>query len=289
MENLSFIPFLICLIVFAVPYLKGKEKFAPYVAALDKKVYGLKDFFPAGFMIMEWSGYDYSKAIDRQYRICLRELVAEEYVEFYLHVIWAQAVSNALIGLLMGTLFFGAMNGDVTMLIVGIGLGGVLAYTAFSDVKKQVEHRHNLVSMSLPDLTNQILILSGAGMTLRAALIKISKEMPLDGPLYETLGRVTEKMEYGATDEEALELFNTSCNIPQVRRFVSVLLQNMQRGGTDVLLALREIGKELWDNRRAAAKQIAEETTTKMLFPMVLMLLAVILLVAAPAVMGMGI
>ena len=76
--------------------------------------------------------------------------------------------------------------------------------------------------------------------------------------------------------------------MPAVRRLVSVLLQNMQRGGTEVLYALREIGQELWEGRKAAARQIAEETTTKLLFPMMLMLLAVILLVAAPAVMSMN-
>ena len=95
-------------------------------------------------------------------------------------------------------------------------------------------------------------------------------------------------MENGATDEVALETLVTDCNVPAVRRLVSVLLQNMQRGGTEVLIALREIGQELWEGRKAAARQIAEETTTKMLFPMVLMLFAVILLVVAPAVMSMN-
>lgn len=68
----------------------------------------------------------------------------------------------------------------------------------------------------------------------------------------------------------------------------SVLIQNMNRGGTDVLLALREIGKELWNERRATAKRVAEQAGTKLLFPMMLMLLAVILIVAAPAVMSLS-
>ena len=75
----------------------------------------------------------------------------------------------------------------------------------------------------------------------------------------------------------------------EMRRFVSVILQNMHRGGSDVLTALREIGKELWSARKAAARRVAEETSTKLLFPMVLMLIAVIILAIAPAVMGMGI
>ena len=140
-----------------------------------------------------------------------------------------------------------------------------------------------------PDRFGDIIILSGAGLTIRAALLKISAEMPASGPLYQALAKTTEKMEHGATDEEALDQLTVACNMPQVRRFVSVILQNMHRGGADVLVALQDIGKELWEARKAAARQIAEETSTKLLFPMMLMLIAVILLVAAPAVMGMAI
>ena len=289
MESLIYIPFLVVMVVFALLYLKGKAKYAAFVSALDKETFGLRDFFPVGFMAMELSGYKYASNLDRTLRRQLAELYTAEYQEFYLRVIWAQAVTNALIGLLMGTLFFAAMGGDPLMLVVGAALGGVLAWAAFSDVKNRVEKRHLLVAVDLPDLTNQIIILSGAGLTIRAALLKISAEMPASGPLYQALAKTTGSMEHGATDEEALDQLTVACNMPQVRRFVSVILQNMHRGGADVLVALQDIGKELWEARKAAARQIAEETSTKLLFPMMLMLIAVILLVAAPAVMGMAI
>lgn len=288
-QSLIYIPFLAVLVLFALLYLKGKTKYAAYVSALDKETFGLRDFFPAGFMAMELSRYKYASNLDRLLRRQLAELYTAEYQEFYLRVIWAQAATNLLIGLLMGALFFAAMEGDPLMLVVGAALGGVLAWAAFSDVKNRVEKRHLLVAVDLPDLTNQIIILSGAGLTIRAALLKIAAEMPATGPLYQALGQATEKMEHGATDEEALDQLTVACNMPEVRRFVSVILQNMHRGGADVLVALREIGKELWEARKAAARQIAEETSTKLLFPMMLMLIAVILLVAAPAVMGMAI
>ena len=95
-------------------------------------------------------------------------------------------------------------------------------------------------------------------------------------------------MENGETVESAMDMLCTKCNMPEVRRMSSVLIQNMNRGGTDVLLALREIGKELWNERWATAKRVAEQAGTKLLFPMMLMLLAVILIVAAPAVMSLN-
>lgn len=288
-EYIPLIPFLILMILFLLLNSGGKKKYGAFLQALDQKEYNLKGFMPAGFALMEMTRYDYTGNLDRTLRRQLAELYPQEFVEFYLRVIWAQAATAALLGLLLTALFFGATQGTVTYLVIGLGLTAAVAWASFSDVKKKVDRRHAQVAIDLPDLTNQIIILSGAGLTLRAALLKIAAEMPAETPLYEMLEKVAEKMDHGASDEEALDLLTTQCNMPEMRRFVSVILQNMHRGGSDVLTALREIGKELWSARKAAAQRLAEETSTKLLFPMVLMLLAVIILAIAPAVMGMGI
>lgn len=290
MENpLFFLPFLIVMIIFALFYSSGKKKYQAFVDALDKKEYGLKDFFPLGFALMDLIHYQYNTNFDRRLRRQLRELYPEEFVEFYLRVTYAQAASTGLLGLVLGTLFFGAMDGDITMLLFGVALAGILVWVTFNGITQKIEERHSAITLELPELTNQILILSGAGLTIKGALKKIANEMPADGPLYTALKKAVEKMELGAMDEEALDELTLTCNIPEVRRFVSVILMNVDRGGSEVLVALNEIGKELWDARRATAQRIAEETSTKLLFPMMLMLLAVILLVSAPAVMSMSI
>ncbi len=289
MEYISAIPFLVVMVFFLLLYSSGKKKYAAFVQALDKKDYNMKDFMPAGFAFMELIKYKYASNLDRSIRRDLAELHDKDYIEFYLRVTWALAATGGLLGLVLATMLFAAMNGDVTYLALGLALAVVLVWAAFQDTRQKVAARHNSISIDLPDLTNQIVILSGAGLTLRGALLKIAQEMPSETPLYQMLDKVVEKMEHGATDEEALDILTTQCNMPEMRRFVSVILQNMHRGGTDVLTALGEIGRELWSARKAAANRIAEETTTKLLFPMMLMLIAVIILVVAPAVMGMGI
>lgn len=290
MENPIYaIPALIVLALFLLLHLSGKKKYAPFIQAMDKDEYGLRDIMTVGFMLMERSGYQYAGKLDRKVRVQLREFYEPEYVEFYLRVQWAAAVTYAFLSVLLGTLFFAARNGDVTFLILFFALAPILAYGAFNSLENKVNKRHHQVDLDLPDLTNEIVILSGAGLTLRAALVKIGREMPGETPLYQALRIAVNKMENGATDEESLDVLVDRCNMPVMRRFTSVLLQNMHRGGADVLIALREISAELWTNRKAAARQMAEEVSTKLLFPMMLMLIAVILLVAAPAVMGMNI
>lgn len=282
------IPALVVLVVFLLLHLQGKKRYAAMIQAMDKQEYGLRDIMGVGFMLMELSKYQYAGKLDRKARMQLRELYEPEFVEFYLRVQWGAGVTYGCLSLLLGTLAFAARDGDVMLLALFVVLAPVLVYMSFSSLESKVEKRHQQVAMDLPDFTNQLIILSGAGLTLRAAIIKVGREMPGDTPFYVALRKAVNKMENGATDEAALDVLVTQCNMPVVRRLTSILLQNMQRGGTDVLIALREIGAELWTNRKAAARQMAEEVSTKMLFPMMLMLIAVILLVAAPAVMSMN-
>lgn len=282
------IPALVVLVVFLLLHLQGKKRYAAMIQAMDKQEYGLRDIMGVGFMLMELSKYQYAGKLDRKARMQLRELYEPEFVEFYLRVQWGAGVTYGCLSLLLGTLAFAARDGDVMLLALFVVLAPALVYMSFSSLESKVEKRHQQVAMDLPDFTNQLVILSGAGLTLRAAIIKVGREMPGDTPFYVALRKAVNKMENGATDEAALDVLVTQCNMPVVRRLTSILLQNMQRGGTDVLIALREIGAELWTNRKAAARQMAEEVSTKMLFPMMLMLIAVILLVAAPAVMSMN-
>ena len=162
-----------------------------------------------------------------------------------------------------------------------------MIYVNLTGIGRKVDERHRLITMDMPDLTNKIVILTGAGMTLRQAIFKIAKDMKTDRPVYIELAKTTKMMENGETAEAAFNYFMTRCNMPEVRRFVSIILLNLQRGGSDISRALSEIGKEQWTARTNAARRYAEEASTKLLFPMILMLFAVIMLTIAPAVLGM--
>ncbi len=290
MEKISIFSAVYMLLSFAatlVLYAMAGKKYQAMVEPLDKKDYGLRDFFPIGFQVMDMIRYPYNSGFDRKLLRELRELFNPDFADYYLRVYWAGAASYLFLGLTISGLLNLGMG--LTGLVFGLGLTAVMIYAWFNDLQNKIEARHNKVLIDMPDFTNKILILSGAGMTLRAALIKISDEMALDTPLYRSLATSVQMMKNGETDERALEYMTVQCNTPQMRRFSSVVLQNMKRGGTDVITALRDIGAEQWAERKAVALKVSAEADTKLLFPMLLMLLAVVLMTIAPAVMGMQI
>ena len=277
--------FAAALVIFLVLLMRGKKKYSAYIEPLDSKKFGSKSMFPIGFVLIDLLHIKFHSEFDRKLRKNIAELHDTDYTEFYLRVYWASSLTLLIVGLLVSSMMYLVFDA-IWALSAGLILGIILAYASFLDIKKQTDERHNKISMSMPDLTNKIIILMGAGLTLRACLERISNEMSGDGPLYDELRYSVAMMEAGSSSEAALDHLVVKCNTPEMRRFVSVVTQNMHRGGSELLQALAEIGKEQWDSRKAAANRMAQEATTKMLFPMMLMLVSVIILSVAPAIIG---
>lgn len=292
MENIStfsVIVMLMAIVVFALLYGAGKRKYPEYVTPLDKEEFPLRDFLPAGFAVMDLVRYGYNTGLDRQNRKYLKELYDLDYTEYYLRVYWAQAMTYTLLAVLLGAMANLALNDPVVGLVIALGLGGLLPYVSLKALEKKVQERHTEIAMDMPELVNKIVILTGAGLNLQGALAKIAKEMYSDRILYRELAHAMDRIADGDSADAALDYLNTKCNTMEMRRFISIVIQNIHRGGADVSSALKSIGEELWTARKEAARRVAEEASTKMLFPMMLMLLAVVLLVVAPAVQRMQI
>ncbi len=285
--TLAVLYLLLVLVFIFLLYQRGKKNYTEYCAALDEKEYPVKSLMVIGYALLELIRYPYSTAIDLKVRRQLKELKEEEYIDFYLIATWAMAATYFVFALFLSAILAVADIGVLYVLAV-IGMGGLFAMVPFSKLDQSIENRHLLVSLDLPDFANKLLILSGAGLSIKAAIIKISKEMDKDTPFYISLKHSVFLMENGSTAEQALDELAGQCNMPVVRRMTSILIQNMYRGGADVLLVLKDMSNELWNTRKATAKMLAEQAGTKLLFPMMLMLLAVIVVVAMPAVMSLS-
>ncbi len=280
---------LVVLLFFLLLYLPNRSRYAAYIQPLNKKDFALRDFMPVGFAFLEKIHYGYNGRFDRNLRKKLLEMHEEEYNEFYLRVYLAYAVTCACLGLLLTGLFWMAMEGAVVWLAGGLLVSGMLAYGVLTDIDKKINELHLKVAMDLPDYVSKIIILTGAGQTLRAAMKTLSEDMGQPTPLYQIMEQAVNNIDNGMNEGAALDRVVYRCNMPEMRRLISVIQQNLQRGGADVTMAMQSIGEELWNNRKAKAKQLSEEAETKMLFPMMLMMFSVIIITAVPALLGMGI
>lgn len=296
---------LICVLfvgLFLICYFKSRGQYDEYMEYVDKKEYGLKDFIPLGLFLTESESLE--KFLPMQVRTLLAqhrnqvyqkvlELRGPKDVEFYSYIHSGYRLAAALI-VSAGASVVGAImsaQGDVSngLLLSGIAVGAFAAvpFLVDSSLKEQIEKRRRSIQMEFPEFINKLTLLVNAGMTISKAWEKIINENKKDHILYEEMRYALMEIKAGKAEAVAYEEFARRCRVKEVTKFVSVIVMNLKRGGSEVVPVLKAQGDECWEMRKNAARQLGEEASTKILIPLMIMFLGIVLIVATPAVLSM--
>ena len=123
-----------------------------------------------------------------------------------------------------------------------------------------------------------------AGLGFDAALSQVAKNT--EGPLAGEFFRVLQEMQIGKTRAEAFRALAERTTVPELRAFVSSLVQADQFG-IPIAKVLREQSKELRVKRRQVAEEKAQKVPVKIMVPLVLFIFPVIFIVIlGPAAAG---
>ncbi|QYK66214.1 hypothetical protein KAI36_01356 [Paenibacillus sp. S02] len=195
---------------------------------------------------------------------------------------YIMAAGGALISLMLG--------GDATGLVLGLGLGILVPIALIKDLHGKVQKRDQQILMELPELLSKMMLLVGAGETVQRALLHCVERKGADTehPLYRELRQTVAEWESGFSFQQAFEHLSKRCGIQEMTVFTTTVLLNMRRGGSDFVMALRELSQTLWGKRTSISRTRGEQASSKLVFPMALILLTVIVLVGAPALMMMN-
>ena len=98
--------------------------------------------------------------------------------------------------------------------------------------------------------------------------------------------KASKKMENGISDADAIFLLGKESNSTEIKKFVSALLQNIEKGGTELAGFLMRQSSELWNTRRQRMLQEGEKAATKLLLPIVLIFVGIIIIVMTAAFAG---
>lgn len=155
-------------------------------------------------------------------------------------------------------------------------------------LKSQAKERMFQIERAVPDMLDMLSMCVSQGMTLPAALTRVTHEMRDVHPaLHKELQIVSEQASIGGL-APALGNLSKRVSIPEVQSFTSLLTQT-EKMGTSVSAALSDYS----DNMRASLKQRADEkgnqAAFKLLFPTVLCLMpAVYMFLLGPSILELA-
>ncbi len=161
-------------------------------------------------------------------------------------------------------------------------------------IKRGISMREEQLMVDHPGFINKVMLLLGAGLTLRFAIERIAGEYEReleDGGsrhfVYEELCVTMQELKDGVTEAQAIENFGRRCRCMPYMRFSSVVTQNLRKGAEGLLMILEQEASDSLIERKQAALRKGEVAGTKLLFPMMVMLGLVMGIIMVPAFMSM--
>lgn len=151
-----------------------------------------------------------------------------------------------------------------------------------------IQKRRDSIVKAFPDALDLLLICVESGMSIEAAIHKVSQEVGSASiELAEELTLLTAELSYLPERRMAYEGISKRVNYPGVKAVMTAMIQ-AERYGTPLGTALRVMAKENRDLRLSAAEKKAAALPAKLTVPMILFFLPVLFVVIlGPAIIRM--
>lgn len=154
--------------------------------------------------------------------------------------------------------------------LAGLGLG---AYSPSLFVNNAITKRKQLIQKGLPDALDLFVICAEAGLSLDAAMMRVSRELGPNAPeLADEFGLTAIELGFLPNRRDALGNLTKRVDTPSVRGLVTTLAQT-EKYGTPLAQALRVLASEFRHTRMMKAEEKAARLPAILTVPMMLFIL----------------
>lgn len=274
--------------VWVLLFLKGvgNKKYAAYISKLTNSMFILKDIYFIGFSLLDMLHLRCDEGFTAKRMDKVQELFGEKYAPFYNYAIWAGKVTLCLT-IIPIMVFLGLIAGEPIISVMGFLIGPLMAVSLNNSLDNRVEERREKILMDFPQVISKLSMLLKAGMTLQDAWEQIA--FSREGDLYQEMRTANMEIKNaGIGMEEAYIRFARRCALPEVRKFASLVIQNMKKGSSDMVYALQDMADERWQQKKHLVLRKGELAGNQLLIPIMLMFVGVLILIMVPSFMTMS-
>lgn len=260
-------------------YFRYGNKFKENLQAVDKEVFSFSFLFFIGYGVIDFFHINiYSERGQKKMQL-LREIMPRETVPFYYYTTLAAQISYA-VTILPFALLIAAFAEDYMILFIGILVIVFFVFYMDYSITSKVEERHEELLVDFPHMLSQLALLVNAGMPLRQAMEKISSGK--EGRIYQEIQITLSEISNGTSEYEALKHLSERCNLLEVKRFTTTVLQNLQKGSSQLANTLKDMSNQVWLERSNHIKQVGAAASSKLMIPIMIIFIGILLMVIVP-------
>ena len=153
--------------------------------------------------------------------------------------------------------------------------------------KNEIRKRREKYEKQLPCFIQEMAVFLGTGMSVKGSFAKVSEAMLrqkeqkfLGIEIKEMLDRIKE----GENELKAYQDFAEQTAVPEYRRFMALIIQNIRKGTYQMSEMLNLMARESYAEQLRQVRIQGEKVSTRLLIPMVVLLCLILVMVITPAI-----
>lgn len=263
----------------------GSPKYRRMIKPLKTSDYPLKDLYPAGMAMLGLIGYSYRTALDKKRLEQAKLVYGEKYGEYYYRINVAEKITTVTLFIALAPIL-GALLGDPVISLLGLLGAGIAYYYADSKITDAIKMREYEIARDFSDMVSKMALLINAGMITREAWEEIA--VTGEGTLYNEMRQAVIDMQNGESEVDAYIAFGNRCGVQYIRKFISMLVQNLSKGNRELVDFLKAETATSWEEKKQAVRQQGEKAGSKLMIPLTMILIGVFIMILVPIVSNMG-
>lgn len=263
---------------------KGK-KYERYTKSKFAGEFQMSQLFCVGFSVMHIFHINGRSKKARAKIKEISEIKGKKDAEQYYLIMQGAKITYAYTVLLV-MMLLAVLADSMEAMLLGILFSILFVIYMNLSLQDKLTARREELLMDLPEVLSKLTLLVNSGMVLREAWKRTA--MSGNRILYEEMLNTSLEISNGVMELEAYKNFADRCNVKEVRRFASLIIQNLQKGNEELVFFLHEMADEMWELKKNEVKQRGEKANSRLLFPVLLIFIGILMLVLVPVMNGLG-
>ena len=269
-------PFILIWIYLAIT---GGKKYQKYTDSSFAKEFQMSELLCVGFSVMRILHIS-TKTRAAQAKIReIAEIKGKKYAEYYYYMLLG-AKTTYTYTIVIVVMLLSAMSNNKGLLFMGLIVGGLLILYLDLALFDKLTARRQEILLDLPQVLSKLTLLVNSGMVLRDAWKRVS--ITGERVLYQEMQNTNLEMENGVAEIDAYRNFAERCNVKEIRKFTSLIIQNLNKGNEELAYFMKDLSDEMWEVKKSQVKQKGEKANTQLLLPMMLILIGILIMVMVP-------
>ena len=251
-------------------HFKFSGKFNDVLAGIPSGEYPLSDIYYIGFGFMELIHFDMNSKNARGKIKLISEIYGKQYGPYYFYLLRGGQLTFMLTGI----------SGNYKLVTVGIAISALMIWYLDELLNDKINARRDELLRDYPGMLSKLTLLVIAGMPIIEAWIKVANAN--EGMLYQEMRNTAMDLSNGMQEVEAYKTFGERCSIKSLRKFSTMMIQNLQKGSNEVVQFLKDMSTEAWEEKKHEVKRKGEKASNKLLLPIGLIFAGVLILIIVP-------